>query len=142
MPPLDRRGDREAEIAPGERFCRFRSARGRLCHKRTAYATHTSLKGHYRTHGITIISRRDRHGNLTHAEDEEVLQWYTEVVDGHMPSWPLEGLHEGTQTGGENGTLLANDSTDTGNIDGVPEPLSPANDAAGTSNADEPPPAS
>ncbi|KAG5754595.1 hypothetical protein H9Q70_002787 [Fusarium xylarioides] len=56
-----------------------------------------------------------------------------------MSSWPLEGPHEGTQTGGEISTLLANDSTDTGNIDGVPEPLSPANDAAGTSNTDEPP---
>ncbi|VTT55722.1 unnamed protein product [Fusarium fujikuroi] len=35
MPPLDRRGESEAEIVPGELYCRFRSARGRLCHKVT-----------------------------------------------------------------------------------------------------------
>ncbi|KAF5551589.1 hypothetical protein FPHYL_9095 [Fusarium phyllophilum] len=139
MPPLDRRGDREVEVAPGERYCRFRSARGRLCHKRTVFATHTSLKSHYKTHGITVISGRDRYGNLNYAEDEEALQWYTEVVDGHMPSWPLDDPHEGTETGVGISTLLANDATDTGNIDGVPKPPEPANDGADTVNTDEAP---
>ncbi|KAF5665117.1 hypothetical protein FCIRC_10639 [Fusarium circinatum] len=66
--------------------------------QRTGLSTHTSLKSHYKTHDITIISRRGRDGNLDYAEDEEALrtqpvpylerfanafgytEWYTEVV--------------------------------------------------------------
>ncbi|PNP82035.1 hypothetical protein FNYG_04596 [Fusarium nygamai] len=39
-----------------------------------------------------------------------------------MLSRPLGGTHEGTETGDETSTLLANDAANTGNIDEVPEP--------------------
>lgn len=51
----------------------------------------------------------------------DCTEWYREVADGHMPSWLIEGPHEGTETGDETGIVLANDAADTGNIDEAPE---------------------
>lgn len=45
-----------------------------LCSVLSVFATHTLLKSHHKTHGITIISRHGRDGNLNYAEDDEALR--------------------------------------------------------------------
>lgn len=54
-----------------------------------------------------------------------------------MPSWLIEGPPEGTETGDETSTLLANDDADTGNIDEALRPPQHEHEAVSPTDSNE-----
>ncbi|KAM0542474.1 hypothetical protein ACHAPJ_012784 [Fusarium lateritium] len=86
LPPLDFNQAGLAMIVPGERYCRWRDARG-LCAKGRKFSTPSVMRAHYKeVHKVSLLGRPV--GSLNYEEDQQVLQWYTELVNGQMPSWP------------------------------------------------------
>ncbi|KAJ4259781.1 hypothetical protein NW762_007713 [Fusarium torreyae] len=55
--------------------------------KDTKFNSPSAIQAHYReVHKVSLLGRRP--GNLNYGEDQQVVQWYTELVNGQMPSWP------------------------------------------------------
>ncbi|KAF4962785.1 hypothetical protein FSARC_9160 [Fusarium sarcochroum] len=82
------------------------------------FNTPSSMRAHYKeVHKMSVLGRRP--GNLNYEEDQQVLEWYTELVNGQMPSWPP--VHDGVapennvddsaQAGGETIHQVADEQT-------------------------------